>query len=72
MASKPSVADLRRAIAALPQGKDLASISQKDLREGVEDRLGFCQGGLDVRREEVRKLTKTRFANTFTLVTGKG
>lgn len=54
----PSTEELREALAAQLTGRDLAQLSLKGLRRELEQRLGFAEGGLDGRRDELKALAQ--------------
>merc|ERR1712085_200611 len=55
----PTFEELKTALLALFQGRDLQSLSLKAMRRELETRLGFAEGGLDNRRDELKYLAQT-------------
>eukprot|EP00931_Biecheleriopsis_adriatica_P069790 TRINITY_DN435_c0_g2_i1.p1 TRINITY_DN435_c0_g2~~TRINITY_DN435_c0_g2_i1.p1 ORF type:complete len:2117 (-),score=606.84 TRINITY_DN435_c0_g2_i1:43-6393(-) len=47
---------LKKAVSTLLEGKDLTSISIKEMRASMERHLGLQEGGLDDRKDEVNRL----------------
>eukprot|EP00931_Biecheleriopsis_adriatica_P076046 TRINITY_DN497_c0_g1_i4.p1 TRINITY_DN497_c0_g1~~TRINITY_DN497_c0_g1_i4.p1 ORF type:complete len:405 (+),score=110.10 TRINITY_DN497_c0_g1_i4:68-1216(+) len=56
--TKLSQAMLMMTVSSLLEGKDLTTISMKEMRASMEKQLGLEEGGLDDRREEVLELVR--------------
>eukprot|EP00930_Biecheleria_cincta_P031871 TRINITY_DN22106_c0_g1_i1.p1 TRINITY_DN22106_c0_g1~~TRINITY_DN22106_c0_g1_i1.p1 ORF type:complete len:527 (-),score=139.23 TRINITY_DN22106_c0_g1_i1:386-1912(-) len=52
---EPTEPELSKAVQEYLEGKDLSSISLKALRKELEQRFGLAPGGLDHRKDDIRK-----------------
>lgn len=55
-AREPTEPELSKAVREYLEGKDLSSISLKALRKELEQRFGLAPGGLDHRKDDIRKI----------------
>mmetsp|Transcript_15264 Transcript_15264/g.32963 ORF Transcript_15264/g.32963 Transcript_15264/m.32963 type:complete len:395 (+) Transcript_15264:186-1370(+) len=56
--AQPSPEELKSALEAHLTGRDLSALSLKGLRRELEQRLGFLEGGLDSRKDEIKGLAQ--------------
>ena len=52
------IAHIRDALKEAMEGKDLDTLSLGELRREVATKLGFTEGGLDVRKKEIKKVVR--------------